>query len=128
MEIGRSRIDWLAGGATLLAIASCYGTAALVGALALLGVTLPIHEGAWAGIVIFFGVLAAAGVALGYRDHSIPGPPLLALAGAALIAWVMLADYNRIAELTGFAALAIAAIWNWRLKKKTEPQEEMNVG
>lgn len=129
MGIGTRRLDWLAGGATLLAIASCYGTGALVGTLALLGVTLSVHEGAWAWTVTFFGALAAAGVILGYRGHSSLGPPLLALAGAALIAWVMFAEYNRIAELAGFAALAFATVWNWRLKKRTEPpQEGLNVG
>ena len=45
------RFDWLAGVATLLAILACYGTIVLIGALSLLGMTLAIHEGAWAGVV-----------------------------------------------------------------------------
>jgi hypothetical protein len=45
------RFDWLAGVTTLLAILACYGTIVLIGALSLLGMTLALHEGAWAGAV-----------------------------------------------------------------------------
>jgi len=125
------RLAWLPGGATLLAIACCYGTALLVGAFSLLGITLSIHDGTWAGgvwagSVTFFALLAFAGVLLGYRYHGSPGPVVLALAGSGLIAWVMLTDYNRIAEAFGFAALAAAATWHWWLRRPLRQQENLN--
>lgn len=123
-----SWLAWVPGSATLLAIVCCYGTVLLVGAFSLLGMTLSIHEGAWAGSVTFFALLAFAGVLLGYRRHRSLGPVVPALAGVGLVAWVMLADYNRIAEALGFAALAAAAVWDWRLRRPLRPQEKLNAG
>lgn len=117
------RFDWLAGAATLLAIAACYGTFLLIGALSLMGVTLVLHEGAWAGVISLLALLAVAGVLLGYRRHRAIVPPILALAGAAPILWAMLGRYDRRMEVAGFAALVVAAAWDWRLKRATRTQE-----
>jgi hypothetical protein len=112
-----SWLDRLAGGAALLAVTSCYGLVLLAGALSFFGMTLSVHDGAWAAIVTFFALLALAGVLLGYKRHRSPGPALLALVGAGLITGVSLAHYNWMAELAGFAALAAAATWDWRLRR-----------
>lgn len=121
-------LDWLAGGAVLLAVTSCYGIVLLAGALSFFGVTLTVHGGAWAAVATFFAVLALAAMLPGYSRHRSPGPLLLALAGAGLVAAVMLAHYNWLAELAGFAALAGAATWNWRLRKRLHQREDLNVG
>lgn len=119
-------LDWLAGGAILLAVTSCYGLVLLVAVLSLFGITISIHGGAWAGAVIIFALLALAGMLLGYLRHRSPGPVLLAVAGAGLITAVMLAHYNWMAELAGFAALAGATAWDWRLRRPLHQKEEVN--
>jgi len=86
---GAPRFGWLAGAATFLAIAACYGTMLLIGALLLLGVTLALHERAWAATISVLAVLAAAGVLPGHRRHRALTPTILALAGAGLILWVL---------------------------------------
>lgn len=111
------KLDRLAGIAAALSIAACYGTLVVVGALSLLGVSLSINTGLWAGAIVLFAVLAAAGVALGYRRHHRAGPLVAAVAGAALIAWVMFGSFDRLLEVGGFVALVAAAIWDWRLKR-----------
>lgn len=114
---GTPRLGWLAGAGTVLAVLACYGTLAVVGALSLLGVTLVIDPGAWAGAIVVFAVLAVLGVALGYARHRVAGPLVLAAIGAALVIWAMLGSYSRLIEVAGFAGLIAAAIWDWRLKK-----------
>jgi hypothetical protein len=64
-----NKLEWLAGVATLLSILACYGTLVIIGTLSLLGISVALHTGAWAGAISLFAVLAVAGVALGYRRH-----------------------------------------------------------
>jgi hypothetical protein len=117
-ESSRSgRLDWLAGGATVLSIVACYGTLLVISVLSLLGVSLALHTGAWAGVIVLFAGLAVVGTALGYRCHQVPGPLILAGIGAGMIVWVMFGSFNRVLELLGFACLIMAAIWDWRLKR-----------
>ncbi len=59
MTSGRSKISWLPGAATALAIVSCYGTVLLIGVLSLLGVSLAIDERIWTGAISTFAALAA---------------------------------------------------------------------
>jgi uncharacterized integral membrane protein len=111
------RFGWLGGAGALLAIAACYGTLAVLGALSLLGVTLAINEAAWAGAISLFAVIAVAGMAFGYSRHRVKAPLIIAVVGAALILWAMFVSYSRIVEICGFAALIAAAVWDWRLTK-----------
>jgi arsenite methyltransferase len=118
--------DWLGLAASLLAIAACYGTLAVLAILSLMGATLTLHEGAWAGAIVVFALLALAGIALGRQRHGRSAPTALALAGAALILWVMFAYYDRLIELAGFALLLGGAIWDWRLRKSIRQEEQRN--
>lgn len=111
------RFGWLAGAGTVLAIAACYGTLATVSVLSLLGVTLVINPGVWAGAISLFALLALFGVLLSYRQHRVRGPLTIAAVGTVLVLWAMFGSYSRIIELIGFAGLITAAIWDWRLKK-----------
>jgi hypothetical protein len=70
----------LAGAATLLAIVVCYGTLMLIATLSLIGITLVVHEGAWAVVISALAVLAVAGVLMGYWHHRTLAPLVLALA------------------------------------------------
>ena len=112
------RFGWLPGVATILAIVACYGTLLVITTLSLLGITLVVHEGAWAGAISLFALLAVVGVALGYRRHHMLAPLVIGVVSLALILWVMFGSYNRIIEVIGFTGLIIAATWDWRLKRR----------
>jgi len=116
METNTSKYTRLAGIGTILSLATCYGTLALVGILGALGITIAINNTIWAGAIVAFAVLAVIGLALGYRRHRNPAPLIIGLTGAALISYTMFADYSRVIELTGFALLSLAAFLDWRSK------------
>jgi hypothetical protein len=108
------KASWLPRAATALAVLSCYGTTVLIGLLSLLGVTLAIDEGVWAGAIAIFAALATLAVAVSYRRHRIVGPMVVAALGLGLILWVMFGSYSRVIELVGFVLLIAAALWDWR--------------
>lgn len=114
MSNGGSKASWFPRAATALAVLSCYGTVALIGLLSLLGITLAIDEGVWAGAIAIFATLATVAVAMSYRRHRIVGPTSVAALGLGLILWVMFGSYSRVIELVGFALLIAAALWDWR--------------
>jgi hypothetical protein len=43
---------------------ACYGTLLVIGALSLLGVSLAVNTGVWAGTIVFFAAVAVVGVGL----------------------------------------------------------------
>jgi hypothetical protein len=127
---GATRSSWLAGAGAILSILACYGTIALIAILSLMGISLAVNEQAWAAAIVAFAILALLGVALGYRFHRNFGPLAVAALGALLIVLAMYgsgflssaAGLNpRAVELLGFAALLLAAIWDWRLKNSSKP-------
>jgi hypothetical protein len=110
----------LAGSLALaLSVAACYGTLAAVAALSALGVTLAVDTGLWAGAIVLFAALAAASVGLGARKHGAVVALLPALAGLALVAYAMFGHYDRVLELAGFALLAGAVAWDFRLRSRS---------
>lgn len=111
------RLDWLAGLGALLAILACYGTPAVVGALSLLGVSVAVDEGVWAGAITAFALVALAGIVVGWRGHRVAGPLVLGVVGAGLVVWAMGVSYSRAVEIAGFVALVAAAVWDWRAKR-----------
>jgi len=114
MSGGSSKVSWLPRAATALAVLSCYGTTVLIGLLSLLGVTLAINEGVWAGAIAIFAALATLSIAVSYRRHRVIGPTVVAALGLGLILWVMFGSYSRVIELVGFVLLIAAALWDWR--------------
>ena len=112
---------WLAVVSLVAALLACYGTLALVGLLSVLGVSMAINAAAWAGVITVFAGLTVLGVALGLRRHRRPAPIVLALFGFALIAWAMLGHYDRTEEIAGFALLAAATAWDWRVRRRCLP-------
>lgn len=124
----RSALDGLAAGATALTVAACYGTTLVVAALSSLGVAVALHEGAWAGAISVFAVLALVGVLLNYGHHRAHAPAALATAGAAAVLWAMFGSYHWLTELAGLAALALAAGWDWRLKRSQDTKEKSDAG
>ena len=108
---------WFPGLAAFLAIVACYGTLGLVAGLSLLGVTLDIPQGPWAGAITLFAWLALGGVLVSFRRHRGIGPVILAAAGVVLITWVMFVSFSRALELLGFASLISAALWDRRCQR-----------
>jgi rhodanese-related sulfurtransferase len=108
------KAGWLPSAATALAIASCYGTAAAVTLLSLLGISIAIDARASAAVITLFAALAAVAIAVAYRRHRKIGPVALAGLGLALILWVMYGSYSRVLELVGFVLMAAATAWDWR--------------
>ena len=106
--------------ALALSVAACYGTLAAVATLSALGVTLAVDTGVWAGAIVLFAALAAAGVGLGARAHGSAAPLAPALAGAALVGYAMFGNYHRVLELAGFALLGAAVFWDLRLRSRAK--------
>jgi rhodanese-related sulfurtransferase len=119
MSDGSGRGSWFPRVATALAILACYGTTALIGLLSLLGVSLAVNEGIWAGAIGVFAALAMIAIAVSYRRHRIVGPALVAALGLGLILWVMFGSYSRVIELSGFVLLIAATLWDWRVGART---------
>ncbi len=102
-----------------LSILTCYGTLVLVTALAVFGIRLNIHEGIWASVIVILAWAAVIAVVLEYRRLHAIGPLVVAVIGAILISAVMFISYNRVVEVSGFALILIAVIWNWRFAKSS---------
>ncbi len=102
--------------ALLLSLLACYGTVAAVAVLSTLGVTLVVNPGIWAGAIVFFAALATVVVGLGKRRHGSLAPIIPALAGTALLGYVMFGSFDRVLELIAFALLAGAVYWDYRLR------------
>ena len=113
------RLNRFTGMSTLLSILACYGTLAFVSILSVLGITVVIHTGAWAGVITLFAWLAVAGVASGFKRYYALGPLLIAAVGALLITMTKFVYFNRIIEIAGFAGLIVAAMWDRHLKFPT---------
>jgi arsenite methyltransferase len=104
--------------ALILSLIACYGTLAAVALLSALGVTLTLNTGIWAGAIVLFAVLATVIIGLGIRKHGSVAPLAPALAGTALITYVMFVQFDRILELVAFALLAVAVYWDYRLRAR----------
>jgi len=115
-----SRLAWLPGAATVCSILACYGTLALVSVLALLGISISLNDGAWAGAISFFAALAAVGIGINYRRHRSIGPLVLACIGALLVIWTMFGSFNRVIEIAGFVALLGASLWDWKVGSRNQ--------
>lgn len=104
--------------ALLLSLLACYGTLAAVAVLSALGVTLAVNPGVWAGAIVLFAALATVIVGLGMRRHGSVAPLIPALAGTALLGFVMFVSFDRALELIAFALLAGAVYWDYRLRAR----------
>jgi rhodanese-related sulfurtransferase len=114
MSDGSGKSSRIPRAATALAVLSCYGTTVLIGMLSLLGVSLALDEGVWAGAISVFAALATIAIAVSYRRHRTIGPTVVAAIGLGLILWAIYDSYSRVIELTGFVLLIVATLWDWR--------------
>jgi peptidoglycan biosynthesis protein MviN/MurJ (putative lipid II flippase) len=116
---GLQRLGRYSGIAVVLSIVACYGTLLLVAVLSLAGVTMAIHEGAWAAVIVVLVWIAVLAMGVNIYRYRNFGPFILSDIGALLVSWVMLVDYSRAMENVGFAMLIVAAFWDRHLKRRT---------
>ena len=112
------RLGRYSGVAVVLSIVACYGTLALVAILSLAGVTISVHEGAWAAVIVVFVWVAVLAMGVNIQRHRSFGPFVLADIGALLVSWVMMVDYSRVLEVIGFALLIVAALWDRQVRRR----------
>lgn len=125
---GLRRVGSYSGVAVALSMAACYGTLALVLLLSMAGITLNVHEGAWATAIVVFAWVAVLATAVNIPRHRNFVPFILADVGALLISWVMFVSYSRGLELLGFAMLVVAALRDRYLRNRgPAPSREQRV-
>ncbi len=112
------RLGRYSGIAVVLSVAACYGTLALVAVLSLAGVTMSVHEGAWAAVIVVLAWTAVLAMGVNIQRHRSFGPFAISDIGALLVSWVMMVDYSRAMEVIGFALLIVAALWDRQLRRR----------
>ena len=112
------RLGRYSGVAVVLSIVACYGTLALVAILSLAGVTMSVHEGAWAAVIVVLAWIAVLAMGVNIRSIGSFGPFVIADIGALLVSWVMIVDYSRVLEVVGFALLIVAALRDRQLRRR----------
>lgn len=103
-----------------MALLACYGTLLVLGVLAVLGTGIAVDDTVWAGAIMLFAVLAAAGIVLGTRRYGHPGPGVTAASGAVIIAYALFVEYSVIVEFSGFVVLAAGAAWDLILNRREQ--------
>ncbi|MEE9300317.1 MAG: MerC family mercury resistance protein [Alphaproteobacteria bacterium] len=112
------RLSWLGSAASLLAVVTCYGTMAVVALLSVIGIGVDLDDSVFVKIVTGLLVVALLGMAYSFRLHRHPGPFLLSLAAAGVLGWVFYGSYSQALEISGFAALVAASLWDFRSKRR----------
>ncbi len=100
-----------------MAVLACYGTLAVVALLSLLGVSVAVHGGMWAGAIIAFAATATIVIALGVRKHRSLKPAAIALLGTALLTYAMFVNYSLVVEVVGFLLLGVATYLDYDLRR-----------
>ena len=104
--------------AVVLAVLVCYGSLALAGLLAQMGITLSIHPGVRAAAMVALVWIAVLGLGINLHRYRNFGPFILADLGALMVSWVTLVDYSRAMESSGFVLLMAAAFWDRSLRRR----------
>lgn len=115
------RLTSLAPAASLLAVASCYGTLGAAALLSVLGVAVPLNEMLLVRILTVVLIIALLGMVYSFRMHSDIKPLLLGVASAALLFWVFYGRSSHPLEALGFAGLVSASLWDFRAKHRACP-------
>ena len=105
--------------AVVLAVLVCYGSLALAGLLAQMGVTLSIHPGVRSAAMVVLVWIAVLGMGINLHRYRNFGPFILADLGALMVSWVTLVDYSRAMESSGFVLLMAAAFWDRSLRRRS---------
>jgi len=103
---------------SLGAVAACYGVLAVVSALALLGIAVPLDTRLWTALIVVMTLLALLALAWNVNVHRSLVPALVGAAGAALVLYAILGAYDWRIEAAGFAALVAAALFDLHLFRR----------
>jgi hypothetical protein len=103
----RARGALAAMAATLLA---CYGTLAAIAFLSAFGIALSPDQAIWKGTIVVLALSTTASVAAGWRRHRSPLPIAPAIAGSALMSYLMLVHFDRALEALAFLLLGLAVL------------------
>lgn len=117
MSSWQSRLDGLPGLAMGLSLLACYGTLAVNLILGALGIAIALDEVLWAGVIVGFAAIAVIGLFVSYRRHHRLWPLAIGVVGFTAIIYAIYIEYHRLTELAGFALLAVAAFWDWQLRR-----------
>lgn len=124
---GLQRLGRYSGVLVALSLIACYGTLALIGLLSAAGISLDLHEGARAAVIVTFAWIAVLAIGVNIPRYKSFVPFILADMGAVLVSWVMLVSFSRGLEILGFAMLTVAALRDRfllaRAKRAGEPAE-----
>lgn len=115
-SVGLQRLGRYSGVAVAASVLVCYGTVALTLLLSTMGVTMSLHEGAWATAIVVFAWIAVLAVGVNIPLYRSMVPFIIADVGALLVSWVMFIQYSRGLEILGFAMLVVAAWRDWYLR------------
>lgn len=91
--------------AAAVSLIACYGTLALVGLLAMFGLTVSVNEAIWAAAIAGAAVVAVVATGLNAWRHRQPWPLMVAGLGASLVVYAMFGMYDPVIEGAGFALL-----------------------
>jgi hypothetical protein len=89
-----------------------------VGAIALLGLSIPLNAQLWTGMIVALVLLAATGLALNLRVHRSWGPTVVGAAGVLVVLYALLGTYDWRIEASGFVAMLGAALWDRHLFRR----------
>lgn len=106
------RQGWLPTVGLAFAIASCYGTLALVAILATFGIAIRINNLLWGAVITMAAAISWLALARNARRHGRIAPVLLSFLGLCAIAWAMMLRYLLGLEVAGFGALLGGILWD----------------
>jgi hypothetical protein len=104
--------------AATFAFIACNGLIVLTAFLALFGITFVVNPHIQAVLISGFSILTLILVYIGYRQHRMRGPLVMAAVGALVIVTTMYVSYNKTIESIGLVALIASAVWSWRVVRK----------
>ncbi len=88
--VGLQHLGRYSGVAVALSVIACYGTLALTLLLSTMGVTLNVHEGAWATAIVVFAGIAVLAIGVNIPQYRSLSPFIIADVGALLVSWACL--------------------------------------
>lgn len=88
------------------------------------GPTSP-HGALRAGAIVAFAALAVGGFAIGFPRHRQVWPLLIGGLGAAAIGYAMDVQCLQLTELSGLVLLCVAAVRDWRLRRRCQSGSRM---
>lgn len=107
------KLNGLPGVAAIFAFIACSGMFVLAALFSLFGISMFINPHIQAAVISLFALLTF----LGYKEHHVLGPVILAIIGAVLIIVTMHIDFGMVIKTFGPLMLISSAISSWCVSK-----------